>query len=87
MTSLASRDRDDEVEELEQVDAADERRPMGAGVGVRVRMESDLRREEDGWACALLSGWKRVEVSKWTGILGVVLKKCRVVRWTVEAGG
>lgn len=81
ITSLASVEREDDVEELEQVEAPEERRPMGAGVGVRVRIESDLRREEDGCACALLSGWKRVEVSKWTGILRCVFEEFRFGRW------
>lgn len=62
--------REEEVDELDDVEAAEERRAMGAGVGARLRMDSDLFREADpGCAWAAFSGWKRVGVSKWTGIL------------------
>lgn len=72
MTRLLTADREEEEEAVEEVEAAEERRLMGAGVGARLRMESDLRRlEAEGCACALLSGWNRVEVSKWTGMLKV----------------
>lgn len=55
------------------MEAAEERRAMGAGVGARLRMDSDRFREaEPGCAWAAFSGWKRVGVSKWTGILEVV---------------
>lgn len=73
MMRLLWAERVDEVEMVEDVEAAEERRLMGDGVGARFRMESDLRREPEGWACALLSGWKRVEVSKWTGMLMLVV--------------
>lgn len=73
----------EEVELLESVDADDERRSRGAGVGARLRIESLRLRELEGCACALVSGWKRVEVSKWTGILmfvcGVVVVVVRKV--------
>lgn len=61
----------DEVDDTDEVEAEDERRPIGAGVGARLRMDSDLLRLAEGCAWALLSGWKRVEVSKWTGMLAV----------------
>lgn len=71
MTRLLWAEREDDDEDVDEVEAAEERRLMGAGVGARLRMESDLRREPEGCAWALLSGWKRVEVSKWTGMLAV----------------
>lgn len=62
--------REEEVDELDDVEAAEERRATGAGVGALLRMDSDRFREADpGCAWAAFSGWKRVGVSKWTGIL------------------
>lgn len=50
---------------------------MGAGVGALLRMDSDRFREaEPGCAWAAFSGWKRVGVSKWTGILEAVCCFC-----------
>lgn len=60
----------EDVDAVEAVEADEERRPTGAGVGARLRMDSDRLREAEGCACAAFSGWKRVEVSKWTGMLG-----------------
>ena len=37
----------EEVDELDDVEAAEERRATGAGVGDRLRMDSDLFREAD----------------------------------------
>lgn len=39
--------REEEVDELDDVEAAEERRAIGAGVGARLRMDSDLFREAD----------------------------------------
>lgn len=39
--------REDEVDELDDVDAAEERRATGAGVGALLRMDSDLLRDPD----------------------------------------
>lgn len=39
--------REEEVDELDDVEAAEERRAMGAGVGALLRMDSDLFREPD----------------------------------------
>lgn len=59
------------------MEAAEERRAMGAGVGARLRMDSDFLREADpGCAWVAFSGWKRVGVSKWTGILVLILFVC-----------
>lgn len=82
----ASETRLEELDEaLESVEADDERRSRGAGVGVRLRMESlRLREWLDGCACALVSGWKRVEVSKWTGILKVICVVVNVVLRRVD---
>lgn len=38
----------EEVEALELTDADEDRRPMGAGVGARLRIDSDLLREAEG---------------------------------------
>lgn len=64
--------REEELDELDDVEAAEERRATGAGVGALLRIDSDLFRDPDpGCAWAAFSGWKRVGVSKWTGILVV----------------
>lgn len=38
----------EEVDALEAVEAEEERRPIGAGVGARLRIDSDLLREAEG---------------------------------------
>lgn len=48
MMRLLCAERVDEVEMVDEVEAAEERRLMGDGVGARFRMESDLRREPEG---------------------------------------
>lgn len=48
MTRLVFKERDEELEEVDEVEDPEERRSMGAGVGARLRIESDLRRDPEG---------------------------------------